>query len=89
MSTIKAKWIVIGGYVLSARDGQEHYINTEKLCSLYRVDRRECLCIERRRGWEMRESRGMDQLDTGGPNVLRPRGNGDYTLPKEQPHDAN
>jgi len=69
------RYLVIGGTVISKKDGQEHYVNARKLCELYMVNPRECVLMEendnimraRRAGW-------------GSMLILRPRHDSNYNL---------
>ncbi len=69
----KKKYIVIGGYVRSKSDGDEHYVSAGKLCRLYNLNPEECYCVEEKE-YE-RKKRGMPTLP-----VLRPRFDGNYHL---------
>ena len=39
------KYMLHGGYVISSTDGQEHYVNCQKLAQLYGVNFRECYSV--------------------------------------------
>lgn len=70
------KYVVIGGYVTSRSDGDKHYINAMKLCELYKVNPAECLFAEEK------HPHSLVGIGDGLP-ILRPRYDGNYTLPKQ------
>lgn len=68
------KYLVHGGYIKSPTDGQRHYLRAGKVADLYGVDPRLC------HFWNLEEeARGTD---TRGLIILRPRDDGNYTLPE-------
>lgn len=70
------KYIVYGGYVISAYDKQRHYINAYTVSRLYKVNPYECIFIETNR--EDRDKlRGLNISDY---KVLYPRYDGNYKL---------
>lgn len=64
------RYRVLPGYVISKNDGQWHWINEHDLIRLYWVPPNECLIGEPRAG------------DPSGLTELRPRYDGNYTIPK-------
>ena len=69
---MSAKYIVYPGTVTSQNDGDRHFIGFEKLCSLYGVNPAEAVD-----GW----SREGFRADKANLIKLKPRFDGDYTLP--------
>ena len=67
-----AKYLIIPGEVQSQYDGDIHYISAERLIRLYEVDPADCII-----------DTFNSTIDTTGLIRLRPRHNGDYTLPKD------
>ena len=67
------KYIVIGGEVRSATDGDWHYVNAGRLCELYKLNPNECYLAEDNR------PESYTGLRTDLP-ILRPRSNGNYTI---------
>ena len=68
------KYIVIGGYVISRHDCDKHYVNANRLMELYRVAPGDCITYENIS--EVPMIRNLDDFI-----VLRPREDGDYSLP--------
>jgi hypothetical protein len=67
------RYLLCPGYVTSRHDGDDHYIDAPTLARLYRVPLDECLVGDRR-------------MAHPGLVVLAPRFDGDYSIPKPQPH---
>ena len=63
------RYLLCPGYVISRHDGDKHYIGPGALAKLYGVDLRECVVL------------GRGQKPGRALIPLRPRENGDYTLP--------
>lgn len=73
------KYAVHPGYVISKNDGQRHFVNARQLRYLYQVMPEDCVTVN-----------NADYLDpskrefiefAGGLIPLRPRRDGNYTLP--------
>lgn len=70
------KYLVIGGYVTSKHDSQEHYISANRLCELYNINPNECFLREH-------PAKGFHCEIHGIPRdiiTLRPRYYGNYSL---------
>lgn len=77
MEIKEKKYLVIGGLVKSRSDGDIHHVSAPRLCALYGVNMDECvLADERDNDIEWVEVRN------GHLTRLRPRYDGNYTLPK-------
>lgn len=72
------KYMVIPGYVRSATDGQPHFISVGKLIELYGVKINECVVQVS----TPHQSKGRNPEYFGDLIPLRPRADGDYSLPK-------
>ena len=74
------KYIIFAGYVKSINDGQEHLISCKQLVQLYKVPIKECILVPY-------GTHFMSMLESiKNPSdliALRPREDGDYTLPEE------
>jgi hypothetical protein len=72
---IKMRYILHSGFVISASDGDRHYINTSKLARLYGLSPNDAnvVCVDD----YMRGVRWRD-----GDIHLHPRMDGNYKLPK-------
>lgn len=72
---MKTKYLVCPGKVRSQSDGEFHHITAGQLITLYKVNTAECNIVDesRKDSW-----RG---LDWGAYIILRPRTDGDYSLP--------
>lgn len=71
------KYAVIGGLVCSRSDGQTHRVSAARLAELYRLDPKECVLCE-----DDEEARyNLLGVVPGQLLVLRPRHDGDYSLP--------
>jgi hypothetical protein len=63
------RYLLCPGYVISQHDGDKHYIAPGTLAKLYGVDPKECVVL------------GRGQIPSRPLIPLRPRNDGDYTLP--------
>lgn len=73
------KYVVVGDYVRSKKDGQLHYVNARTLCDLYKIDWRECKLFETiDRTFNTQFHAYMRQYPK--LQVLTPRYKGDYSL---------
>ena len=69
------------GWVISKRDGQDHYISHQQLAWLYRLNPDQFVVIDDR-GMDRREyTRAMRKTEELKLIHLYPRFDGDYTLP--------
>lgn len=76
------KYAVYPGYVLSKADGQHHFIDATRLMFLYRVKPDECMIVRALDLTYMSGSEYWRQLARAEMLIpLRPRHDGDYTLP--------
>ena len=66
---IVMKFILIPGYVISANDGEEHFIDCIKLMKYYGLNRKDCIFATHDSGCYFAEPYNI---------VLRPRYSGDY-----------
>ena len=71
---MKKKYLCIAGEVISKYDGQKHFISAYRLADLYGVDRRECI-------YTNENSEKLLGRDVSNFIQLRPRFDGNYTLP--------
>lgn len=71
----KAKFLVIGGYVVSPNDGEIHFVPAHELCRLYGLDPR----VPNVRLADIRRPETLLGYDDSWI-VLTPRSSGDYTL---------
>lgn len=78
---MRPKYLLVGDYVISQRDGDRHYISAEKLRRLYDLGRADCVLAEGDLAASLIQ-RARPELVT-----LRPRSDGNYTLPEEAAHD--
>lgn len=69
------KYIVIGNYVRSIKDFDLHYINSRKLCDLYKINQEECYLLEGNDRNVLRKLLVLPKLP-----ILVPRSKGDYKL---------
>jgi len=78
------KYALFPGPVRSRRDGQYHYIHEADLARLYGVRMSDCLVVRRAvngpNEWREREML-LDRIKEQGLIELRPRYDGNYTLP--------
>ena len=68
------RFAVYPGHVTSKNDGQEHFIGFSDLCRLYGVPHAECI--------DMSQPKNLQGFDAARLTALRPRYDGNYTLPK-------
>lgn len=68
------KYLVIGGFIRSNTDGQQHYISPQRLMDLYKVNPQDCVLAENNESFTLR---GLDRSKF---IVLRPRFDGNYGL---------
>lgn len=40
------KYLVFGGFIISKKDGQTHYIPARRVMELYKVDRKDCMLVD-------------------------------------------
>lgn len=73
----RKKWLLTPGWVRSRNDNDEHYIGAARLARLYGVSLSECIVICEEFA---RTGYGLTARQRSLP-VLRPRYDGDYTLP--------
>jgi len=73
MSESKPQYVLCPGDVISKHDGTIHYVNEWKLAALYGVNLHECLVL--------RDSKRNRLRRHGEFIFLRPRYDGDYTMP--------
>jgi hypothetical protein len=64
------KYIVIGGYIVSKKDNDRHYVGPMELIKLYGVDPKECILVNQE--YDPRTYKDLIEL--------RPRYDGDYIL---------
>jgi hypothetical protein len=78
-----ARYVLCPGQVMSKRDGQVHHVSAGELQALYRVDPRDCLVMPAQPSVGRCGLRDWVQaaIDAGDLVALRPRYDGDYTLP--------
>lgn len=77
---LKIKYLVVPDFMLSKTDNQKHFIGATQLMRLYGVNPLECI---------VSRDGEIYKLNTDNLIVLRPRYNGDYTLPTESPSHDN
>jgi len=70
------KYGIVPGEIPSKYDGQIHYITAARLMSLYGVNPAECVTLDK-----AEEAKAIMRTDL---IILKPRYDGDYTLPKEK-----
>ena len=75
------KYLVIADYVLSKNDGDRHFINCNKLMQLYAVHKEECICVESEVYGRYYPPLDVLHRQYGGLIELRPKYNGDYSIP--------
>ena len=80
MSTKRTKYVICPGHVISQHDGQIHYIGARRLIQLYRVDPAECEIYEPAPWWPQSYYRMAEERHDG-MVCLRPRADGDYSIP--------
>jgi len=79
------RYVLHPGNVISANDGQRHYVNAERLAWLYRVPMSECFVDEHTRGGPGAESARRDSAFIH----LWPRYDSVYSLPAHSLHEVN
>ena len=76
------KYLLIGGNVVSRTDGQTHYVSANRLCVLYGLDPYACIMLDDTdvpaHGGRPAKLLGVDESRL---IILRPRADGDYSLP--------
>lgn len=77
------KYILCPGYIISNYDGQQHYIGAMQLARLYGVDLRECEIYEPAPWWPTSFYKWAEECHRD-LIKLRPRYDGDYSLPKRE-----
>lgn len=78
------KYICIGSEVISKHDGDRHYIDAKKIAKLYGVNPNNCDFIEEEDEYAYWRSSFLPyDHPKDRPIVLRPRYDGNYTLPKD------
>ena len=77
---MEIKYVVFPGFITSQTDGQHHYIGAMKRMQLYGVNPKECTIYEPSPDWGPSSFR-YAQERIAGKIKLRPRRDGDYTLP--------
>lgn len=77
------RYLLCPGHVRSKGDGQVHYIPAMTLAHLYSVKMSECVILPgNRTPWDSRaRETWLARADLGEVIALRPRYDGDYTLP--------
>lgn len=76
-----AKYALFPGRVFSKRDGQLHHVDAWQLAWLYNVPPRECVVVRETLNPRQREIM-MEKIKRQGLIELRPRYDGNYTIPK-------
>lgn len=69
------KYVVVGGRVTSANDGDRHYVSPYELCRLYKVDAKECVLLNHEDDFMP-----IAGLDTSEMIWLYPDSTGEYAL---------
>jgi hypothetical protein len=72
------KYLVIGDYIRSKNDGQEHFVPASVLVRLYNVDPNECIMVDR--GHELYALMGVAPEHRSRLIRLFPRYDGDYQI---------
>ena len=70
------RYLLAPGHIISATDGDRHYINASTLCKLYGVKRAECIDLSRL----LDAQRRRVVSDCPDLPILAPRYDGDYSL---------
>ena len=78
------KYLVIGSYVISVRDGQQHYVSAHRLVELYKVPISECVLVDQRLS---RTTVHLQSVYASYKHllILRPRYEGDYHIDPNEP----
>ena len=71
------KYYIIPGHIKSKYDGDIHYINENMLMRLYNVNPKECLVLSLDKPYHVKL---LEQADTDGIKILKPRYHGDYNV---------
>jgi len=71
---MKKKYLILPDWVRSMHDGQEHFISADELVRLYGVNKAEC---------QVCRSTLHSRISPPGLIVLRPRYDGDYSIPEQ------
>lgn len=79
---MKKKYVCIGDFVISQSDGQLHYISAVMLPKLYQVSPQECI-------FTCEDMETIMGLELEKYTILRPRNDGNYTLPGTKKQEAN
>jgi hypothetical protein len=74
------RYVLCPGYVISRTDGQRHFVGVSQLRQLYGVPRHECVTYPQGDGDQADILRRIWRAPPGSVE-LRPRYDGDYTLP--------
>lgn len=72
---MKSKYLLLGGWITSRYDGDDHYIPAKQLAKLYSVDPAECVMINQPIRYEHEE---FIRLNKDNYTILRPRSDGNY-----------
>ena len=75
----KVKFVVHPGWVISANDGDRHFIGFQRLCQLYHLNPIECLDASNER-----QMRGWSEERFAELKHVNPRSNGMYEDYREQ-----
>lgn len=79
-TAVRRRFLVIPGHVISIYDGQRHLVGAERLMTLYKVRRCECVVAT---PMDTMNPHRLDRMITeGGLIPLRPREDGNYSLKK-------
>ena len=78
------KYALHPGPVTSKNDGDRHFIDAHQLAFLYRVRQSECVVVpwEVKPGHERQHELLLERIERMGLIHLRPRYDGNYTLPE-------
>ena len=77
-----AKYALFPGHVTSKRDGDWHHVDARQLAWLYNVPPRECVVVRETLNPREREIL-LEHIKRQGLIELRPRYDGNYSIPKE------
>jgi hypothetical protein len=80
---VQPKYVLFPGIVTSKTDGDQHYLGFRELACLYKVDLRECAIYEPRPWWTISHYK-MAEEQIKGLIQLKPRYDGNYTLPNKE-----
>lgn len=80
------RYLLIPGDVKSSADSDWHYVSASRLAYLYKVSMSECIVIPEidhgALGGGRERSELLCKADRGELIVLRPKSNGDYSIPR-------